>query len=62
MYYKICALRWSLSKVIAESVVSQVALSLMLCHAIENSLLLSFVRAVNLNAIYRVRTLYCLES
>jgi hypothetical protein len=55
-------LSWSLSKVIAESVVSHVTLSLMLCHAVENSLLLSVVRAVNLNAIYRVGTLYCLES
>ena len=44
----------------AESVLSQVT-QLMLCCDIENSLLLSAVRAVNLNVIYRVRTLYCLE-
>ena len=43
----------------AESVLSQVTISLMLFCAIENPLLLSAVRAVNLNVIYRVQTLHC---
>lgn len=46
----------------AESLLFQVTLSLMLSCGIKNSLLLSAVRAVNLNVIYGVQTLYCHES
>jgi hypothetical protein len=46
----------------AESVLSQVTLSFVLCCAIENPPLLSALRAVNLSAIYGVRTLRCRES